>query len=83
MHHPQVMQSPIVNDCLKVKMDGHTEPQLVPKLLFQVSFRKLLNKLVSATIYGLLKESIYEYDNFIISDYTLRSIFPPQCVMSP
>ena len=26
MHHPQVTQSPIVNDCLKVKIDGHTEP---------------------------------------------------------
>ena len=26
MHHPQVVQSPIVNDCLKVKIDGHTEP---------------------------------------------------------
>ena len=31
MHHPQVVQSPAVNDCLKVKIDGHTEPQLVPK----------------------------------------------------
>ena len=30
MHHPQVVQSPIVNDYLKVKIDGHTEPQLVP-----------------------------------------------------
>ena len=26
MHHPQVVQSPIFNDCLKVKMDGHNEP---------------------------------------------------------
>ena len=33
MRHPQVVQSPIVNDCLKVNIDGHTEPQLVPKLL--------------------------------------------------
>ena len=39
MHHPQVVQSPIVNDCLKVKIDGHTEPQLVPKLLLQLSVR--------------------------------------------
>ena len=29
MHHPQVVQSPIVNDCLKFDIDGHTEPQLV------------------------------------------------------
>ena len=31
MHHPQVVQSPIVNGCLKVKIDSHTGPQLVPK----------------------------------------------------
>ena len=31
IHHPQVVQSTIENDCLKVKMDGYTEPQLVPK----------------------------------------------------
>ena len=35
--HPQVVQSPISNDCLKVMLDDQTEPQLVPKLLFQVS----------------------------------------------
>ena len=39
MHHPQVVQSPNVNDFLKVKIDGHTEPQLVPKLLLHVSIR--------------------------------------------
>ena len=30
MHHPQVVQSPIFNNGLKVKIDGHTELQLVP-----------------------------------------------------
>ena len=30
MYHPQVLQEPIVNDCMKVNIDGHTEPQLVP-----------------------------------------------------
>ena len=35
--HPQVVQSPISNDCLKVVLDDHSEPQLVPKLLLQVS----------------------------------------------
>ena len=39
VHHPQVVQSPIANYCLKVKIDGHTEPQMVPKLLLRVSFR--------------------------------------------
>ena len=39
MHHPQVVPSPIFNDCLKVNIDGHSEPQLVPKLLLRVSVR--------------------------------------------
>ena len=37
--HPQVVQSPISNDCLKVMLYDQTEPQLVPKLLLQVSVR--------------------------------------------
>ena len=39
IHNPQVVQSPIVNDFLKLNIDGHTEPQLVPKYLLQVSVR--------------------------------------------
>ena len=78
MNHPQVVKSPIVNDCLKVKIDGHTEPQLVPKFLLQVSVRKLHNNLVSTTIDGGLKESRDEDDNITISDSTLRSLFPLQ-----
>ena len=39
IRHPQGVQSPIVNYCLKVNIDGHTEPQLLPKLLLQVSVR--------------------------------------------
>ena len=78
MHHPQVMQSPIVNDFLKVEIDGPTDPQLVIKILFQVSIIELHNKLVRATMYVVLKEARYEYDNIIISDSTLISLFPPQ-----
>ena len=37
--HPQFVQSPISNYCLKVMFDDQTEPQLVPKFLFQVSAR--------------------------------------------
>ena len=36
MHPPQVMQSPIRNYCLKVKMNFYAEPQLIPKYLLQV-----------------------------------------------
>ena len=70
MHHPQVVQSPIANNCLKVKVYGYTKPQVVPKLLFQVSVRELHNNLVSATKYSGLKEARDEYYNIIISDST-------------
>ena len=72
------MQSPIGNDCLKVKIDGHTEPQLVPKLLLRVYSRELHNKLVSDSDNGGLKEARDEDDNIIISESTLRSLLPPQ-----
>ena len=78
MHHPQVVQSPIANDCMKVKIYGHTELQLVPTLLLQVSVRKIYNNLFSDTYNGGLKEARYEENNIIIIDSTLHSIFPPQ-----
>ena len=78
MHHPQVVQSLIVNNCLKVKSDGHTEPQLVPKLLLYISVRELYNNIVSSTIDGGLKKARDEDDNINISDSTLRLLFPPQ-----
>ena len=37
--NPQVVQSKFYNDRLKVVLDDQTEPQLVPKLLLQVSVR--------------------------------------------
>ena len=46
-HHLQVVQSPISNDCLKVMLDYQTEPQLVPKLVLQVSVIELHNSLVA------------------------------------
>ena len=58
MHHPQAVKSPIVNYCLKVNIDGHTEPQLVPKYLLQVYFRELYNNLFRDTDNGGLKEAI-------------------------
>ena len=71
------MQSPISNYCLKVKIVGYTEPQLVPKLLLHVSVRKLHNNIVSTTKYGGLKLARDQDDNIIISDSTLRSLLPP------
>ena len=78
MHHPEVVQSPIVNDFLKVKMYGHTEPQLVSKSLFQMSVREPHNNFVSTTKYDGLKEARDEYGNIIISDSILRSLFSPK-----
>ena len=45
--HPQILQSPIINDFLKVNINGHTWTQNFPELLPQVSFRELHNSLVS------------------------------------
>ena len=55
-----------------------TEPQLVPKLLLQVSVRELHNSLVSDPNDGSLKYARDEDGKIIISDSTLRSLLPPQ-----
>ena len=57
--------------------DGQTEPQLVPKLLRQVSVRELHNSLVSDPNDGGMKDARYEYGKIIISDSTLRLLLPP------
>ena len=55
--------------------DDQTETQLVPKLLLQVSVRELHNSLVSDPNGGGIKDARDEYDNIIISDSTLSSLF--------
>ena len=75
-HHLQVVQSPISNDSLKVMFYDQTEPQLVQKLLLQVSVRELHNSLVSDLNDGGIKDARGEDDNIVISDYTLRSLLP-------
>ena len=77
-HHPQVFQSLISNYCLKVLLDDQTEPKLVPKLLLQVSVRELNNSLVSDTNDCGTKDARDEDGKIIISDSTLRLLFPPQ-----
>ena len=59
-------------------LDDQTEPQLVPKLLLQVSVGELHNSLVSDPSDGCIKDDRYEDDNIIISDSTFRSLLPPQ-----
>ena len=70
--HPHVFQFRISNYCLKVMLYDKTEPQLVPKLLPQVSIRELNNSLVSDPNDGGIKDDRDEYGTIIISDYTLR-----------
>ena len=59
-----------------MKIDGYTEHQPVPKLLFQVSVREIHNNIASAKKDGGIKEARDEDDNIIISDSTLRSLLP-------
>ena len=75
---PKVGQSPIYNDCLKVLLVDQTEPQLVPKLLLQVSMRELHNILVSDPNDGGIYYYRDKYGKIIISDYNLCSLLPPQ-----
>ena len=65
--HPQAVQSPISNDCLKVMFDYHTEPQLIPKLLLQVCVRELHNSLLSDPNDCGMKDARDEDDNIILS----------------
>ena len=78
LQHPQVVQSPIAYDCLKVSIDGHYKPQLVPKLLLQVTIRELHNSIIISPEEGGLKEARCSDNNISISGSTLRSILPPQ-----
>ena len=70
--HPQVFQSPICNNGLKVLLDDQTEPQKFSKLLLQVSVREIHNSLVSDPNDGGIKDARDKYGKIIISDSTLR-----------
>ena len=59
-------------------LDDQTEPQLVPKLLLQVSIIEIHNNLVSDPIDGGIKDSRDEDGKIVISDSTLHSLLPPQ-----
>ena len=58
--------------------DDQTELQIVPKLLLHLSARELHNSLVSDPTDGGLKDTRDADDNIMISDSTLRSLFPPE-----
>ena len=58
--------------------DDQTEPKMVQKILFQVSFRELHNILVSDPNDGGLKVARDEKNIIIIRDFTLRTLLTPQ-----
>ena len=66
--HPQVVQSPISNDCLKVILYYQSKTQLVPIFLIRVSLRELHNSLVSDINDGGIKDARDEDGKIIISD---------------
>ena len=72
------MKSRIANDRLKLSMDGHTENQLVNKMLLQVSVREIHKSMAIKPAEGGLKEARDKYNNIIISDSAPRNILPPQ-----
>ena len=78
MHHPQVVQSTILNDFLKANIGNHTKPNPPPKLLLQMFVRELHYSFVSDSEDGGFKESRYSENNIIIGDSTLRSLLPPK-----
>ena len=63
--------------------DDQTEPQLVLKLLLQVSVIELYNNLFSDPNDGGIKYSRDKDGKTIISDFTLRSLLPPQLKKCP
>ena len=58
--------------------DDQIEPQLVTKVLLQVSVRELHNILVSDPDDCGLKNARVEDDNIIISDSSFCSLLPPK-----
>ena len=71
LQHHQVVKLQIANNCLKVSIGGHSEPQLVSKFLPQVSAQELHNSMVSPPEEGVLKGARYADNNIISSDYIL------------
>ena len=55
LQHPQVVQYPIENYCIKLFIGGKVETQLVPIFLLQVSARELHNSMVISPEEGGLK----------------------------
>ena len=60
-----------------MNIDGHTRPQIVPKLLPQVYVQELYNRIVSEPEYSGIKEAIDADNKIIISDSKSGSLLQP------
>ena len=72
------MQSPIANDRIKLSIYGQAGPQLVLKVLLQVSVRELHNIMIIPHEEGVIKEARDAEDEIIMSDSILRNILAHQ-----
>ena len=67
LQHPQVVVSPIANNCIKLYIDVQVEPQLVPKFLLQLPIIELHNSMVGPPEEGGITDAIYAENNIIVS----------------
>mgnify|MGYP000040289675 CR=1 FL=1 len=73
-NHPNVIHSPIANDTILVKLEGHDEKQRVGKLLLEISVRELHCLMVAKAEVGGLAVARDDSERIIISDSMLRKI---------
>ena len=74
--HPDVVQSPIANDCLKIRIDG--KKCNIPKLLLQISVSKLFTDFIKPESEGGCAEARDGNNKLIIGDSTFRAMLPPK-----
>ena len=70
INHPQVIKSPIANDCIKVQQPSTGKKESVPKLLLQVSVRELHNDMLKDPAEGGLMQA-RKNGKVVISDTAL------------
>jgi hypothetical protein len=73
-NHPNVIHSPIANDTILIKVEGHDEKQRVGKLLLEIPVRELHCLMVAKAEVGGLAVARDDSERIIISDSMLRKI---------
>ena len=68
--HSHIVQSPIFNNIMKMNIDDHTRPKIVPSLLLQVYVRELHKILVNYPYDVGLKEARDAENSITISNST-------------